>query len=331
MRQKEFPLREIAQVLYKNAQVLDITGPTEVFAQVNEALEKSDACDGPAYNISLVAEAKGSVVMSSGLKLFADESFKTYESYNVDTLLVPGGSGVYQALLQEGLLSFVKVLHTSAKRVASICTGTFIIAEAGLLNGKHATTHWSRCKRLADKYPEIKVRPDNIYVKEGNLYSSAGVTAGIDLALALVEEDFGRDMALLVAKQLIVYMKRQGGQSQFSTHLARQSATVGFMQDTLEWINQNPSQSMSVDILAARCAMSERNFSRIFKKEIGITPGKYVEKMRVEYATQMIETQNLSLDSIAESSGFKSEEMMRRAFVRQLNILPHLYRKNFGV
>ncbi len=331
MKQKQYPYREIAQVIFKNAQILDITGPTEVFAQVNDFLMKSDITNEPAYKLTLVSQTKGAVVMSSGLKLIADESFKTFRPSELNLLLVPGGDGVYKSMYQEDLLAFVKRQYSTARRVASICTGTFILAEAGLLNGKQATTHWSRCEKLTRMYPEIEVKPDKIYIKDGNLYSSAGVTAGIDLALALVEDDFGRDMALQVAKQLVVFMKRQGGQSQFSTHLVRQSAVEGTLENILKWMNQNPSQDMSVDALADRCAMSERNFSRVFKKEVCMTPGKYVEKMRVEYAANMIETQNLGFKSIAETCGFRSEEMMRRAFIRQLSILPHLYRKNFGM
>lgn len=331
MKQNQYPCREIALVIFENAQILDITGPAEVFAQVNDLLRKSDVFDGPAYNLTLVSKTTGPVAMSSGLRLFADASFKTFKPPGLDTLLVAGGEGVYKAMRRNDLLAFVKSQHSRAGRVASICSGTFILAEAGLLNGRQATTHWSRCQRLARMYPGIEVKPDKIYVKDGNLYSSAGVTAGIDLALALVESDFGRKMALRVAKQLVVFMKRQGGQSQFSTHLVRQSATEGTLADILKWMNQNPSRDMSVDALAGRCAMSERNFSRVFKKQTSMTPGKYVEKMRVEHAADMIETQKLGFKSIAETCGFKSEEMMRRAFVRQLGILPHLYRKNFGM
>lgn len=330
MEQKQYPLREIAQIIFNNAQILDITGPNEVFAQVNEFLAKSNGSNRPAYKLTLVSEKKGPVAMSSGLKLVADESFETFKPTKLNTLLVAGGSGVYEAMCQESLLLFVKAQSSTAARIASICTGTFILAEAKLLSGNQATTHWSRCEKLSRMFPEIEVKPDKIFIKDGNLYSSAGVTAGIDLALALVEEDFGRDMALQVAKQLVVFIKRQGGQSQFSSHLANESAVSGFLKDTLKWINQNPSQNMSIGILADRCAMSERNFSRVFKREIGITPGKYVEKMRVECAANMIESQNMGFKSIADACGFKSEERLRRAFIRQLNIHPHLYRKNFG-
>ncbi len=183
---------------------------------------------------------------------------------------------------------------------------------------------------MAAQYPDIQVEPDKIFIQDKNIYSSAGVTAGIDLALALVQEDYGRKVALRVAKQLVVSMKRQGGQSQFSTNLARQFAVKGKLEEIVMWMNHHPGQDLSVDALASRCAMSERNFARVFKKEIGIAPGKYVEKMRVELAAQLIETQDQGFKSIATTSGFRNEEMMRRAFIRQLNVLPQLYRKRFG-
>ncbi len=330
MNKKIIKTRRIAQVIFQNAQVLDITGPMEVFAQANEILAFQD--NGPAYEILLVADKKGPVSMSSGLKLLADESFETIGNapYPLDTLLIAGGDGVYQARFQRDLLDFINTQAKIVKRMVSICSGTFLLAKAGLLDGKQATTHWSVCQRLAKEHPEIKVVPDKIFIRDKNIYSSAGVTAGIDLALRLVEEDFGRDLALGIAKQLVVFMKRQGGQSQFSTPLARQHAAKGVLADILAWMKQNPDQDLCVEALARRCAMGDRNFARVFKQEVGMTPGKYVEKMRIEYAAQQIETQNEGLKRVAQISGFRSEEMMRRAFKRQLNVLPHLYRKRFG-
>jgi len=330
MNKKIIKTRRIAQVIFQDAQILDITGPMEVFAQANEILSPQD--NGPAYALSLVSHEKGPMPMSSGLKLLADESFETIGNAPdpLDTLLIAGGNGVYRARFQPALLDFIKLQEKHVKRMASICSGTFILAKAGLLEGKQATTHWSVCQRLAREHPEIKVVPDKIFIRDGNIYSSAGVTAGIDLALRLVEEDFGRDLALGIAKQLVVFMKRQGGQSQFSTPLALQSAAKGVLADMLAWMKQNPDQDLSVEALARRCAMGERNFARVFKQEIGMTPGKYVEKMRIEYAAQQIETRDKGLKRVAQISGFRSEEMMRRAFKRQLNVLPHLYWKRFG-
>ncbi|MCG8685387.1 MAG: DJ-1/PfpI family protein, partial [Desulfobacterales bacterium] len=283
-----------------------------------------------AYHLVLIAESRGPVNTSSGIKLFADMAFKDNELPELDTLLVSGGAGVPEASHHPAILDFIKKQFPKVRRIVSICTGTRILAEAGILNGRRATTHWSETQFLEDTYSDIDVAPDNIFVKDGQVYSSAGVTAGIDLALSLVQEDHGRDLALYIAKQLVVFMKRQGGQSQFSTSLVRQTAARGKLEKILSWMKDNPAQNLSVDKLAFRCAMSERNFSRTFKNETGMTPGKFVEKMRVEIAAEHLEINDTGLKKIALDSGFKSEEMMRRAFKRQLNVLPHLYRKRFG-
>ncbi len=321
--------KKVVQVIFKGSQILDITGPIEVFAQANEILSKNGES---FYELSLISHKKGPVSTSSGLKLLADKDFKSFNSTNtLDTLLVAGGNGVYQARFQKDLIDFVRDQGKNARRIASICSGTFILAEAGLLDEKQATTHWSVTEKLVLEYPAIDVKPDNIFIRDGNVYSSAGVTAGIDLALSLVEEDHGREIALEIARQLVVFMKRQGGQSQFSTSLIGQHAAKGSLKDILTWMRQNPDQDMSIDALALHCAMSERNFARVFKKEVGMTPGRYVEKMRVEYATELIETLSEDFHEIACRSGFSSEEMMRRSFKRQLNVLPHSYRKRFGI
>lgn len=319
--------RQIIQVIFPGAQVLDITGPTEVFAQAELLLGSPGA-----YTLTLAAARPGPVPMSSGLRLCADQDFTTLlKKGPADTLLVPGGDGVYGARQDPDLLDFIREMSRNVRRTASVCSGTFLLAEAGLLSGRTATTHWSACQRLAAEYPDVRVAPDRIFVRDQAIYSSAGVTAGIDLALALVQADHGRELALDIAKQLVVFMKRQGGQSQFSSSLVSQAAATGILDKTLSWIRANPAQDLSITALAGRCAMSERNFARVFKRELGMTPGQFVEKLRVELATRQMETRNLGLEEIAEASGFKSSEMMRRAFMRQLKVLPHLYRSRFGI
>ena len=320
---------QVGQVIFPGAQILDITGPMEVFSQAKKLLSGAGSTGTPAYSLSLIAETRGPVIMSSGLQLVADRSIHDPDT-RPDTLMVAGGSGVYKAASRPGLVRFIRDQAARVRRMASICTGTFLLAEAGLLDGRAATTHWSATRRLAETYPLVNVKPDKIFVKDGHVYSSAGVTAGIDLALALVQEDHGRDLALKIAKQLVVFMKRQGGQSQFSSSLARQAAAEGRLAKVLLWIKQNPEKDLSVDALACRAAMSQRNFARTFKQETGMTPGKFVEKMRVETAAHKIETLDSGFKEIARESGFKDEEMMRRAFKRQLHVLPHLYRKRFG-
>lgn len=324
--------RLIVQVLFQEAQALDITGPLEVFAQANKFLLHHGRTVHPAYDLLLISVDEEPVVMSSGIKVLADETFATFNGSkrSIDTLIISGGNGVENIKRDSNFIAFVKKHAEEAKRVASICTGTFALAQTGLLKNRKATTHWASCQKLADDHPDIAVEPDMIYVRDHNIYTSAGVTAGIDLALALVEEDFGRELALEVAKQLVVFMKRQGGQSQFSTTLARQHVMDHVIMDTLNWVHQNPEKDLSMENLASQSRMSERNFARVFKKEIGLTPGKYIEKMRVEIAANLIETSDNTLQQIAARSGFISEEKMRRAFLRQLGVLPHVYRKRFG-
>lgn len=320
--------KQVVQVIYHHAQILDITGPMEVFAQANEFLNRN------VYELCLVSHTRGPVTMSSGLKLVADLDFadvtKPETDIRPDTLLVAGGNGSYTARHDPSLIEFIRQQRMIVRRIASVCSGTFILAQAGLLKGKRATTHWEVCERLALEYPDILVEPDKIYIRDGKLYSSAGVTAGIDLALALVQEDCGRETALHIAKQLVVFMKRQGGQSQFSSSLAQQSASRGILKETIEWIRSHPSKDLSVSSLARRSAMSERNFSRVFKREIGMTPGKFVEKMRVEFAAREMENSPDGFKQIAADCGFSNEEMMRKAFKRQLKVVPFAYRKRFG-
>lgn len=333
-KKNKVPSRNILQIIFHNAQVLDITGPLEVFSQANNYLSTKFNLEQPAYNIWTVSEREGSVEMSSGLELLSDFSFHSFQERNrgrcIDTLLVGGGRGVFEGLHHKDLIEFLAREGSKARRLASICTATFLLAKAGFLSGKKATTHWSECERLAREYPDIRVEPDKIFIKSGNIYSSAGVTAGIDLALAMVEDDFGRETALYVAKMLVVFTNRQGGQSQYSSNLTQQYATNGAFQDTLDWARENLEKDLSVQALAERSAMSERNFARMFKKQVGVSPGKYVEKMRVEFASQQIEISYNTLQEIAMVCGFTSEESMRNAFKRHLNILPNVYRKRFG-
>lgn len=322
--------RNIGQVIFQEAQILDITGPMEVFSQAQRQLQAGHPDAAPAYRLFLIADSRGPVTMSSGLTLVADHALGETSLPCLDTLLVAGGAGAHQAAGQPEIIDFIRARQHEVRRLGSVCTGAFILAAAGVLKGRRATTHWSETRQLREAHPDIDVAPDSIFIKDGPVYTSAGVTAGIDLALALVQEDHGRDLALSIAKQLVIFMKRQGGQSQFSASLTRQTAAAGRLGELLQWIQDNPSQNLSVDALSLRCAMSPRNFARTFKKETGMTPGKFIEKMRVELAAEQIETRHTGLKEIALDNGFKTEEIMRRAFKRRFNVLPGLYRKRFG-
>jgi transcriptional regulator GlxA family with amidase domain len=315
--------RQISMLTYEQGQVLDVCGPLEVFDQANRFLETE------AYDFQIVAERPGAVRMSSGISLLADQSFSAM-SGGFDTLLVAGGDGVASACRNMAFVEALGRVSRGARRIASVCTGAFLLAEAGLLDHRRATTHWASCHRLARTYPLVRVHPDRIYVRDGGVYSSAGVTAGIDLALALVEEDHGRRIALQIAKTLVVFMKRPGGQSQFSAQLSAQLETQGVLEGLPEWIANNPREDLTVENLAQRVHMSPRNFVRVFTKALGLTPTKFVERVRIDHAATYLENHNLTMEQIAAQSGFATAERMRRSFQRRLGVLPRVYRERFG-
>jgi transcriptional regulator GlxA family with amidase domain len=247
---------------------------------------------------------------------------------NVDTLLVAGGAGALKPP-DDCLISWLRQMAPRVRRLGSVCTGAFILAAAGLLNGRRATTHWAYAQELASRYPEVTVDPDPIWIQEGNVFTSAGVTAGMDLALALVEEDYGADIALKVARGLVLFLRRPGGQAQFSVSLSRQAPGRKSFLDLQAWIADHPDEDLSVDSMAARAAMSPRNFARVFVRELGITPARYVTNVRLEAARRLLETTDKSLQEIAAACGFGSAEIMRRAFLRAFNIVPARYREHF--
>lgn len=232
-------------------------------------------------------------------------------------------------------MDWLKRQCAGARRFGSICTGALVLAKAGLLEGRRATTHWNWCDELAQNYPGVTVDPDPIYVKDGNCYTSAGVTAGIDMTLALVEEDLGSELALRIARMMVVFLRRPGGQSQFSATLAAQSISQNrdhrSLGDLLAWIADNITRDLSIDMLARRAAMSPRNFARLFTQEIGKTPGTHVEDLRLEAARRQLESTAASLEEVAKFSGFNSAEVLRRVFARRLGTTPGQYRKSFGL
>jgi transcriptional regulator GlxA family with amidase domain len=248
---------------------------------------------------------------------------------DIDTLMVAGGDGTAEALGDRALIDGVLRLAGRSRRVTSVCSGAFILAEAGLLDGRRATTHWSWCDALAARYPAITVEPDPIFVRDGNVSTSAGVTAGMDLALALVEDDLGRDIALAVARRLVLFLRRPGNQSQFSAQLAAQVAHRDTLRDVQQWISDHPETDLSVADMAERAGMSERNFARCFKDEVGVTPGRYVEGVRLEVARRLLEDTDDSVARVATASGFGTAETMRRVFLRSLRTGPMEYRRRF--
>lgn len=322
--------RRIVMVGFPDAQLLDIAGPLEVFASTSRLLAFAGADNNePAYDSVLAAPRPGPLATSGPLAVMANTTVAEVDGA-IDTLIVAGGRGVRTVLKDARLIGSVRRVALTARRVASVCTGALVLAEAGLLDGRRATTHWASCSFLAERYPSVHVEPDSIYVRDGDVYTSAGVTAGMDLALALVEEDHGRDVALQCARWLVMFLKRPGGQSQFSALLSAQRAERHPLRDLQHWITANLTADLRVPILARRVGMSARNFARAFVDEVGETPGRYVESVRVEAARRKLQDSALSVEEVAEACGFGSAETMRRAFLRRVRVSPSAYRARFS-
>ena len=317
-------VRVIDVLAFPAVQLLDITGPVQVFASANDLV--AGAGGPPPYEFRVVAEGGEGVTASAGLTLAAAPLTPIGES--LDTLLVPGGEGAEAAAADPVLVDWVRERAREARRVASVCTGAFLLAAAGLLNGRRAATHWKYCAELAQRFPAVRVEPDPIFICDGSVWTSAGVTAGIDLALALVEEDLGRSVALAVARYLVVFLKRPGGQAQFSEALALQTAEdkFGALHD---WVNRHLANSLSLSVLADQAGMSERSFSRRYAEATGQTPARAVERLRVEAARRLLSESRLPVKRIAQRCGFGSEETMRRSFLRLLTVTPQDYRARF--
>ncbi len=319
------PARIVEVLAYPSVQLLDVAGPLQVFASANDVAAEAGAA--PPYAPRVVAPGVQGVVTSSGLALGAAPLPPADAS--LDTLLVAGGRGVPAAAADAALVGWLHERARAARRVASVCTGAFLLAAAGVLDGRRAATHWAFCAELARRFPAVRVEPDPIFVRDGPVWTSAGVTAGIDLALALVEEDLGRAVSLAVARYLVVFLKRPGGQAQFSTALSLQAAEdkFGALHD---WIGRHLADDLSLPILAAEAGMSERSFSRRYAEATGLTPGRAVERLRVEAALRLLSESRLPVKRISQRCGFGSEETMRRSFLRVLATTPQDYRARFS-
>ncbi|MER7477970.1 GlxA family transcriptional regulator [Streptomyces sp. NPDC126510] len=310
--------RTVLAVLFDGLQSLDVTGPPEVFAG-------ADLLAPGAYRIRTASLDGAPVRTTSGLTLVPDESLAS--APDPDVLLVPGGTGSLRP--DPRLVRWVRERGPRVERLVSVCTGAAVLAEAGLLDGRRATTHWAYCDRLARAHPAVEIDPDPVYVRDGHIATSAGVTAGIDLALALVEEDLGRDAALTIARHLVVFLRRPGNQAQFSAQLAAQTAQREPLRDVQRWITDHPDADLCVDTLAVRARLSPRHFARAFRAETGMTPGRYVDRVRLEHARRLLEDTADGIEEIARTSGYGTPEAMRRAFVRTLGTPPAEYRRRF--
>jgi transcriptional regulator GlxA family with amidase domain len=317
--------RIIEVLAFPAVQLLDVTGPVQVFASANDFAAETGTV--PPYEVRIVAQGGQSVTASAGVAL-AMLPLPSCGSA-LDTLVIAGGAGVEAAASDPALVDWVRQRAKQARRVASVCTGAFLLAASGALDGKRAATHWSVCAEFARRFPAVRVETDPIFVRDGVVWTSAGVTAGIDLALALVEEDLGRAAALAVARYLVVFLKRPGGQAQFSAALTLQVADDRFGA-LHEWISGHLAEVISLPVLARQAGMSERSFSRRYAQATGMTPGRAVERLRLEAARRLLLETRLPVKRIAQRCGFGSEETMRRSFIRLLAVAPQDYRARFS-
>jgi transcriptional regulator GlxA family with amidase domain len=318
----------IAVLGFPDAQILDITGPLEVFGRTSRWLRDHRGLAHDAYAVEVIGLARGAFATSSGLKLVAERAFPAVRA-GLDTLLVAGGTGTERAARNRRLQAWLRRVQPRVRRFGSVCSGAFILAAAGLLDGRRVATHWRVCGILQKLFPAVEVDGDAIFVKDGRLYTSAGVTAGMDLALALVEEDHGHDVALEVARELVMFVRRPGGQSQFSAQLRAQLAAARPIRDLQAFIADHVDADLSVEACAARTAMSPRNFARRFHHEVGQTPAAYVEASRVEAARRRLEESAEGVEAVAHRCGFGTAETMRRAFLRRIHVSPNDYRGRF--
>ncbi|KRV50557.1 AraC family transcriptional regulator [Wenjunlia vitaminophila] len=317
--------RSVLIVLFDGVQSLDVTGPLEVFAGASQYTEARGA--GRSYTVRTASPGGTPVRCSSGLRLSPDADLERCSAPH--TLIVPGGDGALRHE-NERVVAWLRGKAPRAARTASVCTGAFLLAEAGLLAGRRATTHWALADTLASRYPEVTVDPAPVFVRDGAVFTSAGVTTGIDLALELVEQDLGRHAALTIARHLVVFLRRPGNQRQFSSHLEAQTAHREPLREVQRWIAEHPADDLSVAALARRAALSPRQFARAFAAEVGVPPGRYVDRVRLEAARRLLEDTRDGIEEVAKACGYRTTEAMRRAFHRELAVSPAEYRRRFS-
>ena len=302
---------------------LDVLGPVEVLDSATSHAQ------GDGYQVDVVAPGGGEVTFSNGVVMQAKPLPDPPPPH--DTLLIAGGRGARAVINDGALVAWIVAASARARRTASICTGAYLLAEAGLLSGRRATTHWRWCDELAARHRDLTIDPDALYIREGHMWTSAGITAGIDMTLALVEEDLGGQVALAVARELVVFLKRPGGQAQFSAALTAQQAGRPALRELQAWIAGHLDEDLSVAALAERAHLTERSFARAFHREVGQTPAAYVEGLRIERSRMLLEEGAQSLDAVAAATGFSSAEVLRRAFHRRVGVSPSAYRARFRV
>ena len=321
--------QRVVFVAAPEVEILDLVGPLQVFARAAEMFARENSGRPPIYSVEVVSTtARRSLVANCGLRVTADATFRELRG-NIDTLLVAGGNSIERDEINPEVVRWLRKIAGRIRRVGSVCTGAMLLARAGLLDGRRATTHWNWCEVLIRRAPRAHIDPDPIFIRDENVYTSAGVTAGMDLALALVEEDHGSRLALRVARNLVLYLRRPGGQSQFSAALSLQLTDRKPLRELEAWVLDNLNKSLTVPVLAERVGMSPRNFARVFTREMKTTPAKFVERLRIEGARRRLEESQNSMETIATECGFGNVNSMRNVFQRALKIPPGQYRRHF--
>jgi len=318
------PTRRIGFVGYDQITALDLVGPLEAFDSANGHCERGL----PAYSFVVLSHKGKPFVSEAGLRISADASFE--DAPPLDTIIIPGGKGLRLTDCVLPIAKWLRARGTKVRRLASVCTGIYALGEAGLMNGRRATTHWRYAADVARRFPSIRLEPDAIYIRDGHIYTSAGVTAGIDLALAFIEADLGGRIALAAARELVVYLKRTGGQMQYSEPLQFQARATDRFADLAAWLVSNLKKDISVEVMAERVGLGPRHFSRKFKSVFGTAPADYVEALRLDESRKRLGAPNQTIDSVAASVGYASADAYRRAFERRFGVAPSLYKKKFA-
>jgi len=316
--------KRIGLIGFDGVVAIDLSGPADAFAVASE----TEGDPKPAYEVVVISPSSKPFVSESGLVFKPQRTFKNAPS--LDTLIVPGGSGLRKPAINRSVSAFVRARAGSTRRIASVCTGVYGLAATGLLAGRNVTTHWNHAHNVARRFPDLKVNDNAIFIKDGQFYTSAGATAGIDLALSLIEEDYGQQVSLTVARQLVVYLKRSGGQEQYSEPLRFQAESVSRFSDLTTWIHTHLNNDLSVEALAGRACLCPRHFSRRFRTEVGASPADFVERLRLDEARRRLSNGENSVENVGLSVGFKSADVFRRAFERRLGVGPSDYRRRFS-
>lgn len=327
-------LRHVACVIFPDVMSLDVVGPLQVFASANAERQRQGL--PPFYELSVLAEAPGPVLTSAGLRLHADFAWRAVDPDSLDTLLIAGGLGVEAVIADHEFLTWLHSAECRVRRLGSICSGALILAAAGVLDGRIATTHWADTGELCQRHPAVQVHPGRLHTYDplsrdgdAHVFTSAGVTAGIDLALALVEADLGRPVALAVARRLVMFLRRPGDQAQFSAMLAPSGHRLPRLAALLDWLPGNLGGDLSLAALAERACLAPRTLSRLFVQELGMSPGRYVERIRVEAARALLQDRQMSIATISRLTGFGHPENLRRSFHKQFAVSPQDYMARF--